>query len=59
MTPSDLGWQPYALSWLDRYVKAGPRGSIVKLEVIEFMTEHMLSLIGDGLEKISNYLDEQ
>lgn len=59
MTPSDLGWKPYLLSWIDRYIKRGGTNSILKLENVEFMTEHMLSLVGDGLEKIKPYLDEQ
>ena len=56
MTPGELGWKPYVISWLDTYIR---HHDLLTEEAISYLKELFLTYVEDGLNKIKAVKDEE
>jgi len=56
MTSSDLGWEPYMKSWIQRYIK---NKELLHQEAIDVLTDLFIAYIELGLARIENIKDQQ
>ena len=56
MTPSELGWRPYFLSWLTSYIRAR---ELLDEPAIAYLEELFNMYVDDGFTKIKPIKDEE
>lgn len=56
MTPSDLGWKPFFVSWLNSYIRSN---ELLHDEAIELIEELFYTYVDEGFAKIAPIKDEE
>src|SRR3569833_4216019 len=56
MTPSDLGWRPYYLSWVDRYIRWN---EYMPEEAITYLSEQFNLFMDIALERMKIVKEEE